>query len=333
MKRLRCEGFAARVEAESDSDCSDVDSEQDQQHDDDIREPTSWTGISYQGYDSEKYLLGSDLMSEDLSSASDQIAVRMGFVSKPLFRAFFYFYCLLVVVQPDVLVPRAIRERVESGSSALRCCIDLSCLTHLCWASSLALTRRSGLVVFAVRVYRRIFRSAPTTDARLAVWLVCDCVLRCTGAPKFIDDTALRDPGAARRHLCDGVTLETSEAVPQFLRASVLSKLHLMSSVTGWFDGRDGRRRTRPRSVGVPIVCDFRILDHLLHALPRWISSCLVMAGRLSSLIRVLRQARAGEGDPGLVKQAFAVTEALMLSLLTLDLLGRPTVSPAIPLR
>ena len=156
-------------------------------------------------------------------------------------------------------------------------------------------------------------------------------MLRYTGTPKFIDDTVMRDPGAARRHLCEGVAPETSEAVAEFLRASVLSKLHMMASVTGWFDGHDGRRRTYPRSVGVPTVCNFRILDHLLHAVPRWTSSCLVIAGRLSSLIRVVKKARAGEDDPGLVKQAFAVTEALMLSLLTLDLLGRPTASPSLP--
>eukprot|EP00959_Pyramimonas_sp_CCMP1952_P327240 6850515-Pyramimonas_sp.AAC.1 len=64
-----------------------------------------------------------------------------------------------------------------------------------------------------------------------------------------------------------------------------------------------------PAQRRVPIVCDFRILDRLVHALPRWTSSCLVMAGRPSSLIRVLRQARVGEDDPGRVKQAFAVTE------------------------
>ncbi|CAK0819051.1 unnamed protein product [Prorocentrum cordatum] len=142
----------------------------------------------------------------------------------------------------------------------------------------------------------------------------------------------MRDPmRAALRHLCDGVTAGHSEALLVFLRASVLSKLHLMSSVTGWFDGHDGRRRTYPRSFGVPIVCNFRIMDHLLHALPGWIASCFAIAGQLSSLIRVAKMARAGEDDPGLVKRAFAVTEALMLSLLTLDLLGRPTVSPSLP--
>ncbi|CAK0880731.1 unnamed protein product [Prorocentrum cordatum] len=36
-------------------------------------------------------------------------------------------------------------------------------------------------------------------------------MLRCTGAAKFVEDTAMRDPGAALRHLCDGVALDTSE--------------------------------------------------------------------------------------------------------------------------
>ncbi|CAK0808275.1 unnamed protein product, partial [Prorocentrum cordatum] len=320
------------MEATSDSDCSDVDSEQDQEHDEDTREPTSWTGISYQGDDSEKYLVGADLMSENLSNASDHIAVHMSFTNKPLFRAFFYFYCLLVVVQPDVLVPKETWDRVESGLERAPS-LHRAIVSH---APLLGRQPRLGAALrsracCAVSIYRRIFRSAPATEARLAAWLSCDCMLRYTGTSKFIEDTAMRDPRAALRHLCDGVTPDTSEAVAGFFRAPVLGKLHLMSSVTGWFDRRGGRRRTYPRSFGVPIVCNFRIMDHLLHALPGWIASCLAIAGQLSSLNRVVKMARAGEDDPGLVKRAFAVTEALVLSLLTLVLLGRPAVSPSLP--
>lgn len=94
--------------------------------------------------------------------------------------------------------------------------------------------------------------------------------------------------------------------------------MRFRSTVKGWLDPGDGRRRFFANAEQVPRHApDSRVIDHLLHAIPQWVEVSWRAAEMFLELVALLQPGRQGLED---------TVESFMLAPLKLELLGRPNL-------
>lgn len=259
-----------------------------------------------------------------------QLQHRFQFQDSDLLGSFLFFFLAQLGRAPSFLfssqgAAAAYRQRLEAAPEPARTALEQGLSYGALPLADSSLRKRSKT---AVRWFRRLYGAADIRPASAAGWLCLLAMFRYTGSIEFMEQTVFAESGLAlpvRELLAAGLTPDSATAWGPALQRVVIAAAELRSSVAGWFESRDGRRRCfRAKDALQHGPWNYRPLDHLLAALPLWVNAALNAALAFMDLLSAVRQ-----GVPQTEQEGQC--ESFMRSLSEFPLLGRKGVRAAKP--
>ena len=271
-------------------------------------------------FNADAFLQHADTLSVAEAATMDRIGAQLGFANLALWRSFGFFVLCMLAVQPEILVPPAMRARCLAGASAGGPHWHAICSTPQflggCPALDAGLRSRP---VFAVRMFALLFETAEVTAARFALWSFHDCPFRYTGTTNFMNLCFLKDP--LPKEFAGGLVEENRESWVAHARDLAIRLVELRTSVAALFNGHDRRRGLFHRSIHVPPVVapSNRLYDNMVSAFSEWATTAISVG---TACFQLYNAVLSGTSNADLLEVAWS----LVLALLCYPLVGRPRV-------
>ena len=192
-------------------------------------EPTKCGQISFL---EDKYVRDAEYLSGlEVDVLVHDIDEQVGVKNVGLLKSFLYFWCLMLLQQPKVLVPDETKHCIEAW-------VARGPALHRNIAQYVPLLGKVPPILdgamrsrpkFAVAMWKKVWRRQPVTEARVAAWVLLVACFRYLGTQQFMEDAML---AGAKESLSAGLTEESLEAVVGGLEHSIREALKFRTSVS-----------------------------------------------------------------------------------------------------